>query len=163
MTAGEHHTKKAFLHKHALTGFTTHATPTHSSALHFRVCLFTPLSRLTSCSLYTHTHLTPQHWLCAIWGSSSSSLSSNTIPNVTKASAPGLCGLRAIAQKGENGRRGVGRGVGSDTMLTNTSDGCWCGCEQWDLVRTSNESLRVRTQPKRNSGPQYWLLRHQIE
>jgi len=37
----------------------------------------------------------------------------NTIPNGTKANAAGLSGLRAIAQKGENGRRGVvGGGVG---------------------------------------------------
>ena len=41
--AGEHHTKKAFLHKHALTGFTPQPTPTHSSALHFRVCPKPPL------------------------------------------------------------------------------------------------------------------------
>ena len=37
----------------------------------------------------------------------------NTIPNGTKANAAGLSGMRAIAQKGENGRRGVvGGGVG---------------------------------------------------
>ncbi len=37
----------------------------------------------------------------------------NTIPNGTKANAAGLSGMRTIAQKGENGRRGVvGGGVG---------------------------------------------------
>ena len=45
--------------------------------------------------------------------SNSNSNYCNTIPNGTKASAAGFSGLRAIAQKGKNVRRGVvGGGVG---------------------------------------------------
>ena len=33
------------------------------SALLFCACPLPPLSRLTSCALHTHTHLSPQHWL----------------------------------------------------------------------------------------------------
>ena len=46
-----------------------------------------------------------------------------TISNGTKASASGLSGLRAIAQKGKNGRRGVvGGGVGHCADHANKKD-----------------------------------------
>ncbi len=54
---------------------------------------------------------------------SNSNSSPLTIPNGTKTSDAGLSGVRAIAQKGKNGRRGVvgvgvgGGLVGSDTVL----------------------------------------------
>jgi len=50
----------------------------------------------------------------------------NTIPNGTKDNAAGLSGLRAIAQKAKNRRRGVlGGGVGHTS--TNANERCRYG------------------------------------
>ncbi len=67
--AGKHHTKKAFLHKHALKAFTTNAYSFKRLPCAFAIAPNIPFFRLTSCVLHTHTHLTRSTGFCAIWDS----------------------------------------------------------------------------------------------
>ena len=79
----------------------------------------------------------------------------NTIPNGTKANAAGLSGLRAIAQKAKNGRRG-GRGRWWGRTYV---EKCQRNMPVWGVnngkVSGACFQLSSGAQPKRNSGPKY--------
>ena len=76
---GEHHTKKAFLHKHALTGFTTHAYSFKRLAL-LRLLQHLPFFAWPNVR-YTCTPTSPRSTgFCTIWDSISSSSSSPPAP-----------------------------------------------------------------------------------
>jgi hypothetical protein len=61
--AGEHHTKKEFLHKHALADFKHMLTLLIQAPCTSALTQELPFFRLISCALHKYELSTPEHWL----------------------------------------------------------------------------------------------------